>query len=221
MQTKNARPKAAAPSSTKSDPNAHKAMVTEDTQSQKLAKVVTGSVMSAATLKQFSGGGDALELTDLVTEMRKAGDEAAAGDLGRVERMLANQLLTLDLLFNNLAQRSGRQESFKGIEVLMRLALKAQAQSRATAETLSIMKNPMPYIKQANIAHGHQQVNNGQPPTGAGNFKSEPNKLLEVNDGSVLDFGAQTAAGRADQELEAVGAVHRAKNARGKSDGGK
>lgn len=220
METKKTRPKAAVPASQKSDPNALKVTASKDTQSQKLAKVVTGSVLSAATLKQYSGGGDALELTDLVTEMRRAGDEAVAGDLGRVERMLANQLLTLDLLFNNLAQRSGRQDSFKGIEVLMRLALKAQAQSRATAETLSIIKNPMPYIRQANIAHGHQQVVNAQPPTGAENFQSTQNKLLEADNGNVLDFGAQTAPGRADQELEAVGAVHRAQNARGKKEGG-
>ena len=221
MEKKKTRPSATVQSPKKSNPDAFKVEVSKDTKSQTLAKLITGSVLSGATLKQFSGAGEDLEVADLVAEMKKAGNEAVAGDLGRVERMLTNQLLTLDLLFNNLAQRSGRQESFKGIEVLMRLALKAQAQSRATAETLSIMKNPMPYIKQANIAHGHQQVNNGQPPTGAGNFKSEPNKLLEVNDGNVLDFGAQTAAGRADQTLEAVGAVHRAKNARGKSDGGK
>lgn len=221
METKKTRPKATEPSSTKSDPDAFKVESSKDTKSQTLARLVTGSVLSAATLKQFSCAGGELEVADLVVEMKKAGNEAVAGDLGRVERMLSNQLLTLDMLFNNLAQRSGRQETFKGIEVLMRLALKAQAQSRATAETLSIIKNPMPYIKQANIAHGHQQVNNGQPPTGAGNFESEPNKLLEVDDGNVLDFGAQTASSRADQELEAVGAVHRAKNARRKNEGGK
>lgn len=220
METKKTRSKTVAPVSPGSDRTAHKVVASKETQSQRLAQVVTGSVMSAATLKQFSGGGDALELTDLVTEMRRAGDEAVAGDLGRVERMLANQLLTLDLLFNNLAQRSGRQDSFKGIEVLMRLALKAQAQARATAETLSIIKNPMPYIKQANIAQGHQQINNGQPPTGAGSFQSTQNKLLEADNGNVLDFGAQAAPGRADQELEAVGAVHRVQNARGKKEGG-
>lgn len=218
METKKTRPKTATPASQASAPNTFKVAASDDTQSQRLAKVVTGSALSAVTLKQYSGGGDALELTDLVTEMRKAGDEAVAGDLGRVERMLTNQLLTLDLLFNNLAQRSGRQDSFKGIEVLMRLALKAQAQSRATAETLSIIKNPMPYIKQANIAHGHQQVNNTQPPTGAENFQSAQNKLLEVDNGNVLDFGAQTAPGRTDQKLEAVGAVHRTKNASRKKE---
>ena len=199
-----------ATSTAKSDPNAFKVVETKDTRSQMLAKLVTSSTLSAATLKQFSGAGDDMEVSDLVREMKKAGDEAVAGDLGRVERMLANQLLTLDALFNTLAQRSGRQETFKGIEVLMRLALKAQAQTRATAETLSIIKNPMPYIKQANIANGHQQVNNGQPVTSAGNSQSGSNKLLEAQHGNTLDFRAQAAAGRADQALETVGAVHRA-----------
>lgn len=203
------------------NPGAFNFRKSEKTDSQLLAELVAGGVLSAATLEQYAGGGAALELTDLVTEMRKAGDEAVAGDLGRVERMLANQLLTLDLLFNNLAQRSGRQESFKGIEVFMRLALKAQAQSRATAETLSIIKNPMPYIKQANIANGHQQVNNAPQPTGAENFQSTQNKLLDVDNGNVLEYGAQKAPGRANQRMEAVGAIHRAQNARGKEEGGK
>ena len=199
-----------ATSPAKSDPNAFKVTESKDTRSQTLAKLVAGGVLSAVTLKQFSGAGEDLEVSDLVSEMKKAGDEAVAGDLGRVERMLANQMLTLDHLFNNLAQRSGRQDTFKGIEVLMRLALKAQAQARATAETLSVIKNPMPYIRQANIAHGHQQVNNGQQATGAGSFQSSQNKQLEAQHGDTLDIGAQATAGRADQALEAVGAVHRA-----------
>ena len=202
-----------ATSPAKSNPDAFKVVENKDTRSQTLAKLVAGGVLSAATLKQFSGAGEDLEVSDLVAEMKKAGDEAVAGEMKRVERMLANQMLTLDMLFNNLAQRSGRQDTFKGIEVLMRLALKAQAQARATAETLSVIKNPMPYIRQANIAHGHQQVNNGQQATGAGNSQSEPNKLLEAQHGNTLDFGAQAAAGRADQTLEAVGAVHRPQDA--------
>ena len=146
-----------------------------------------------------------MEVPDLVTEMRKAGDEIVEGNMGRVERMLANQAMTLDAIFNDMAQRSGRQDSFKGIEVLMRLALKAQAQARSTAEALALLKNPMPYIKQANIAHGHQQINNGQQATGAGNSQSEPNKLLEAQHGNTLDIGAQAAAVRANQKLETVG----------------
>lgn len=209
-------PKATSPA--KRDPNAFEVVESKDTTSQTLAKLVTGGVLSAATLKQYSGAGEDLEVSDLVAEMKKAGDEAVAGDMKRVERMLANQMLTLDMLFNNLAQRSGRQDTFKGIEVLMRLALKAQAQARATAETLSVIKHPVPYIRQANMTTGPQQVNNtyaGTPShsgiqSGAGNSQSEPNKLLEADHGQRLDIGAQATAGRADQALEAVGAVHRA-----------
>lgn len=44
-----------------------------------------------------------------------------------------------------------------------RLALKAQAQGVRTLEVLGALKNPQPvaFVKQANIAHGPQQVNNG------------------------------------------------------------
>ena len=209
----------------KRDPNAFEVVASKDTTSQALAKLATTSVLSAVTLKRYSGAGDALEVPDLVTEMRRAGDEVVAGDMGRVERMLVNQAMTLDSIFNDMAQRSGRQDSYKGIEVLMRLALKAQAQARSTAEALALLKNPMPYIKQANMTTGPQQVNNtyaGTPShsgiqsggtlehsaraqAGAGNSQSEPNKLLEADHGQRLDIGAQAAAGRANQKLATVG----------------
>ena len=193
------------------DPNALRVEVRpDDNRSEKLAAMATTGAFTAATMHIYAGAGEALGVTELLAAMRKAGDETVAGDMGRFERVLTHQFLTLDALFNNLAQRSGRQDSFKGIEVLMRLALKAQSQARATAETLALMKNPMPYIRQANIANGPQQVNNGQSATGAGNFQTEPNKLLEADHGERLDFGAQAAAGRGNQALEAVGAVHRA-----------
>ena len=197
----------------RTNPNAIEVEESKDTKSQTLAKLATGSVLSAFTLKSYSGCGDVLEVPDLITEMKKAGDEVVAGDLGRVERMLANQALTLDAIFNNMAERSYKQETFKGIEVLMRLALKAQAQARSTAEALALLKNPMPYIKQANMTTGPQQVNNAYAGTpshsgirsGAENSRSEPNKLLEADHGQRLDIGAQAAASRANQKLETVG----------------
>lgn len=207
--TKNTKGKAK--DKTPPDPNALRVEVRpDDNRSEKLAAMATAGAFTAATMHIYAGAGEALGVTELLAAMRKAGDETVAGDMGRFERVLTHQFLTLDALFNNLAQRSGRQDSFKGIEVLMRLALKAQSQARATAETLALMKNPMPYIRQANIANGPQQVNNGQSATGAGNFQTEPNKLLEADHGERLDFGAQAAAGRGNQALEAVGAVHRA-----------
>lgn len=186
----------------------------DQTHSEKLASLVTDGTLTAATLHTFSKAGSELEITDLVAAMRKAGDDAVAGKLDRYERVLAHQFLTLDALFNNLAQRSGRQESFKGIETLMRLALKAQSQARATAETLALMKNPMPYIKQANIAHGPQQVNNGSH-TGAEKTQSTPNELLEHQHGNHLDGRAQTTTSRTDPAIEALDKKHRAAQRRG------
>ena len=220
MAAKKSTPKTApAAPQQKRNPDAFEVVKSESTTSQALAKLATTSVLSAITLKRYSGAGDALEVPDLVTEMTIAGDEVVGGDMGRVERMLTNQAMTLDAIFNDMAQRSGRQESYKGIEVLMRLALKAQAQARSTAEALALLKNPMPYIRQANMTTGPQQVNNTYAGTsehsaraqaGAVNFQSEPNKLLEADHDQQLDIGAQATTGRANQALEAVGAVHRA-----------
>ena len=197
---------------TPTDPNALRVEVHPgDSASEKLAALATDGALTAITLQAYAGGGKELGVTELLTAMRKAGDETVAGDMGRFERVLTHQFLTLDALFNNLAQRSGRQDSFKGIEVLMRLALKAQAQARATAETLALIKNPMPYIRQANIANGPQQVNNGsfqnstRTRASAAKTQTPPNELLEHQHGNTLDIGAQAAAGRANKKLETVG----------------
>ena len=215
-KTTGKKPTAATPA--KRNPDTFEVVASKDTTSQALAKLATTSVLSAVTLKRYTGAGDTLEMPDLVDEMRKAGDEVVDGNMGRVERMLTNQAMTLDAIFNNMAQRSYSQETFKGIEVLMRLALKAQAQARSTAEALALLKNPQPYIRQANMTTGPQQVNNayaGAPShsgiqSGAENIQSEQNKLLEADHGQRMDIGAQAAAGRANQRVETVGAVHRA-----------
>ena len=225
MAAKKSSPKTAPPA--KRNPNAFEVVEDGSTTSQALAKLATTSVLSAVTLKRYSGAGDALEVPDLVIEMRKAGDEVVEGNMGRVERMLANQAMTLDAIFNDMAQRSGRQDTYKGIEVLMRLALKAQSQARATAETLALMKNPMPFIKQANIAHGPQQVNNGVAqvqqerdckPAHA-KQKTVTNELLGVEDGKRLDSRAQEPTSLANPRVATVEEVHRAKVVRGASKG--
>ena len=95
--------------------------------------------------------------------------------------MLANQAMTLDAIFNNMAQRSHSQETFKGIEVLMRLALKAQAQARSTAEALALLKNPQPYIRQANMTTGPQQVNNAYTGKPLHVIRSQTREIFKVS----------------------------------------
>jgi hypothetical protein len=229
-KTRSKKPPATTPSATpaKSDPNHYRIKAEEwgftrgDTDSQVLAALTTRSALTATTYKAFAGAGDELEVGDLMRELRKAGEEVAGGDMSRVEKMLAHQALTLDAIFNNMALRSSRQDTFKGIEVLMRLALKAQAQARSTAEALALLKNPQPYIRQANMTTGPQQVNNayvGAPSnsgkqSGAGNIHSEQNKLLEASDGNFLDTRAQGAASRVDPHMATLEEVHRSKVSR-------
>jgi hypothetical protein len=102
------------------------------------------------------------------------------------------------------------------IDRFTRLALKAQGQCRATIETLALMKNPPTvFARQANIAHGPQQVNNGaRPSSRAGDQETEPNKLLE-SPRERMDCGATCAAGAGDQAVAAVGTRHRATKRRG------
>jgi hypothetical protein len=93
----------------------------------------------------------------------------------------------------------------------MRLALKAQGQCRATAETLALMKNPPVFARQANIAQGPQQVNNGVVNNGsarAGLPESSPNKLLEAH-GQRLDGRTASTAIEGNPAVETVAEVHR------------
>jgi hypothetical protein len=157
------------------------------TQSQIYAALSTRSYLTAHVLRDYSGmEKGVIQATDLAKEVMQAGNEVVSGNLERIERTLTIQFLTLDAIFANLAERSKRQEYMKQMETCLRLALKAQAQARATAEALALLKNPQPYIKQANIAQGHQQVNNMYASmsahtdltSSAGNSQCAPNKVL-------------------------------------------
>ena len=72
--------------------------------------------------------------------------------------------------------------------------------------TLAAIKNPpVIFAKQANISSGHQQVNNGIPPTHAEKNNFSPNELLEAHDGSTtVDTGTTGATSIADKELATV-----------------
>ena len=79
----------------------------------------------------------------------------------------------------------------------MKLALRAQSQCRSTVEALADMKKPRPEIlRQTNIAHGHQQVNN-----------FPPNELMEQHD-ERMDAGTPPEAVRGNQAMETVGKEH-------------
>ena len=114
------------------------------------------------------------------------------------------QAHTLDAIFNTLAQRASR-----ALDRYLRLGLKAQSQCRATLETLATIKNPQPvaFVRQANIAHGPQQLNNRGAAAASRAEESEnpPNKVLEHQHAERLDFGTTVAAIGSDPAMATLG----------------
>lgn len=179
-----------------------------------------------------------LSLTEMVETLRVSGQAVNRNDLSGVEQMLNAQAVALNAVFAELARRSAVNmgEYIDAMERYMRLALKAQSQCRATLETLAAIKNPpVVFAKQANIASGPQQVNNGvmsgqkavapefsgasSPAHAHGQNTNPSNELLELQDGTRLDAGAQGQASGANPGLATVDAIDRAKVARGEGEG--
>ena len=178
------------------------------------------SINAVLVVNAFQGNimGKDVDIGELMTEMQTKFKEVNDGDLSTLEAMLVGQATALQTMFTSLTMKAANQEYLKNYQSFMVLALKAQAQSRATISALVDLKYPKQaatFVKQANISNGHQQVNNGAIPeqyaqahAHTGDIQTAPNKLLEANHGQRLDIGAQAAAGRANQRVEAVGAVH-------------
>ena len=150
------------------------------------------------------------DLTELLASIEAIGAKVAEGDRADLERMLASQAITLNTAFASLISHTLRCKLVANFETCARLALRAQAQSRAAIETFAQMKMPTVFARQANIANGHQQVNNvmGGEPSRAGAVEAAPNKLLEAH-GERLDTGTATEASRGDPEVVPVAILHR------------
>ena len=194
------------------------------TEDRQFADLVTdGLATNAATAIRFikSEHGD-VSLTELVASMRDQGEAVNRGDLAAAERMLSAQAVALNAVFSDMA-RVAQMNIFIAPEFAdrcLRLALKAQSQSRATVETLATIKNPpVVFARQANINNGgQQQVNNGSAapmpgqPSHAAETAIEPSKLLEAPNGERMDFGTKGKASRAHPRMATVGAIKRTKD---------
>jgi hypothetical protein len=192
------------------------------------------TVQSAVTLAAFDRRGPALlkdrDLNELVEALREQTTLVSQGRLERGEGMLTAQAHTLDAIFNVLARRAAANmgEYLDAAETYLRLALRAQAQCRATWEAISAIQNPpiAGYVGQANIASGPQQVNNAinaAHSAGAQENRTEQSKLLERKERDQneqwLDRGTARAAAPGDSAVEAVGEVARAEDGRREGEG--
>ena len=167
------------------------------TEAQAVAAAAASPSINAAIVMDAYQGNLAGEvnLMALVESLQESTDKTKAGDLSNLEAMLIGQATALQTMFTSLAKRASHQEYLTQYGVYMTLALKAQAQSRATISALVDLKYPKQaatFVKQANMTTGPQQVNNGAFPdkyaqahASAGDFETAPNKLLEESKDEV------------------------------------
>ena len=138
-----------------------------------------------ATLKFARGTVGEVSLENAMLSIINSAERVVTqNNLASVEGMLVAQAYSLNLIFSECVRKSALNagEYFEASQRYFSMALKAQNQCRMTLETLSAIKNPpVIYAKQANIANGPQQVNNGGAPSAHANEKdSVPNKVLEL-----------------------------------------
>lgn len=176
----------------------------------------TPEVQAAALMDRFGRSLlPGMDLDWLIQDLKASNARIAAGDMSEPEAILFSQANALGSIFTSLASRALAAEYLPQYDTHMRLALKAQAQCRATLEALAEMKNPRPvaFVKQANITSGPQQVNNGTAiPSLAEKPQNAQNELSRVQheSGQRVDFGTVPDASPARPDVAAVEAIDRA-----------
>ena len=183
-------------------------------------------VRNANTAMQFSQRiFGQLDIGESISVTKEKANKLKGGDLSEVESTLMAQALTLDAMFNEISRMAVANmggQYMAAFEIYMRLALKAQSQSRSTLETLAEVKYPKAatFVRQQNVAY-QQQVNNGEslkqvketvPAPACEKNINQSNELLEANHGEWLDTGATGATIGNDKKLEAVGKINGRKN---------
>ena len=194
----------------------------DPTEAQAMAWVAVNPETNAAVvIDAFQSNivGSDVNLMALIDALRKSTDQSKAGDLSDLEAMLISQATALQAIFASFARRAVSQQYQKNLEAFMGMALKAQAQSRATISALVDLKYPRQatFVKQANIANGPQQVNYG---TRAGDIETQQNELLEDASHERLDTGTTPAATRGNPAVETMAAIHRPKKPRRQGQNG-
>lgn len=175
------------------------------------------SVVGAAAIEPFNKSMfPNASIPALAKELDSTIKMVQSGDMSTMEAMLVAQAQALQTMFVSLLRKGNSQQYLEQYKAYTGLALRAQAQSRATIQALVELKYPRQIVvtKQANIANGPQQVNNSTP-SHAGEINSEQTKLIEGQGYGTMDNRGTAAAIGVNQELEAVGAIHRPDNARG------
>ena len=188
---------------------------------------VLGAVVVNTYNRINKGNGQAPDFKETMQAIMADIAKVNRGDLSDIEAMLTGQAVMLQGMFAEMALRAAEQTQLKHYQAFFSMAMKAQAQSRSTIQALVELKYPRQVVitKQANISHGHQQVNNGEfsaqyahTRTPAREIPIASNELLEIDNettGQRLDTRASQGTGRENTTMETVATQHRGKNPRG------
>lgn len=171
---------------------------------------ISSLTSNAVTARLFAHGTFGLsDLTECVAVVREKVAQAQTGDMSDIEATLISQAAALNAIFAEMARRAALNMGthLQATDTYLKNAFKAQAQCRATLETLAEIKNPraVAFVRQANIANGAQQINNGEPRARGSVFQA--NELSGGSNELLPDTRALQAASRVNPEVEAVGEV--------------
>ena len=185
----------------------------DESEEQSMVRTMISPVLqSAATINEYANSPVELDLQAMIACLEMQARQVKDGNFDSIEQMLLVQAYTMDVIANNLFRRAKVQEYLKHSETYMKLGLRAQSQSRANLEALIGMKKPRAdLMRQTNIAHGHQQVNNFSEK------ENPPNELVEEKSREEwLDRGTtKEAVGDdvgTDPQVETVGEKLRTQN---------
>jgi len=171
----------------KAKPAETKPMVVEaekdETQAQTMARVMVGPYLRHGILANGIADKMVGELPgkprfdDYGRMIKQKAELLAKGDLTSVSEMLAAQAHSLDAIFTEMGRRASLNmgDYVQTSERYMRLALKAQANSRATLEALVRLHQP----REQTVKHVH--VNDGGQAVVADHFHAGDQKIGKSN----------------------------------------
>ena len=183
----------------------------KQSESERYAKIsLSASTMSAVLSADFTKSMfPDVNLADSISALSDKISTIQNGDMKPIEAMLIGQAQALQTMFVTLGRKAVAQTQLPHYTAFMNMALKAQSQSRATIQALIDLKYPKQatFVKQANIANGHQQINNAtstHAPAHAKEIEHQPNELLREMNNATLDTSGTATPSAIDKAMATV-----------------
>lgn len=142
--------------------------VTDSEKIERAKALLMPSLTAAKVIKSHYLDKDDVDMEFLAEELQRKSKAIINGNMADIEDLLITQAYALNTVFGSALSAAAAagipsyDKLLKLKDSYVKLGLRAQAQSRATLETLANIKNPphLAFVRQQNVAY-QQQVNNG------------------------------------------------------------